>query len=146
MDALKDLYENYFKKEYLKFFDVGKTYLIKPFFIEEFEDYEKSKKPSFKFSKAFISMFLSNKLEKPNVSDYNAFGILKPQKRILETPFEINLDKNQNQYYLFCEPYQDVNELLKEDEKDNKDIKYFQNIFKEISSRNINLETINKKK
>ena len=32
MDALKDLYENYFKKEYLKFFDVGKNLFNKTIF------------------------------------------------------------------------------------------------------------------
>ena len=106
---IDNLYNNYFKKEYLQFLKVDKAYFIKPFFIEEFENYDKSNKlDKSSLTLNNLSFYISHKFEKIKKS-------IVPQElvgRIVYSPFELNKDKDPEEFYIFLMPGQDVNKLI----------------------------------
>ena len=117
-----------FRIEYLSFFEIKKNYIIKPFFIKEFEEFEESytiKNKNIKFYN--VSLFLSKQYEIQNDSNINSHGVLKENKRIVKMPIELNNEEDPEEINIFLFPGKNIEDLT--NNKENKE-----------SSKNLNLK------
>jgi hypothetical protein len=108
-----------FNDEYNSYFKINKIYIIKPYFIKGFKEYEESfisKNKSINLNK--IAIFLSSKYEVKNDSFINNHGVLRENKRIMEKPIELSNANDPNEYDLFLIPGQKIEDLI--DDKNNK--------------------------
>ena len=108
-----------FNDEYNSFFKINKIYIIKPYFIKGFKEYEESyisKNKSINLNK--IAIFLSNKYEGKNDVFINNHGVLRENKRIMEKPIELSNENDPNEYDIYLIPGQKIENLI--DDKNNK--------------------------
>ena len=108
-----------FNDEYNSFFKINKIYIIKPYFIKGFKEYEESyisKNKGINLNK--ISIFLSNKYEVRNDVFINNHGVLRENKRIMEKPIELSNENDPNEYDIYLIPGQKIENLI--DDKNNK--------------------------
>ena len=108
---INELY-NYFEKEYLEILKVEKTYIIKPFFNEEFENYEKSNQiKDSTMTLKNLSSYLKNRYGKPQELQ-NSHGVSIERQRILQSIVVLKDNKDPKEFYIFLKPGQDINKLL----------------------------------
>ena len=146
------------KKAYLSYFAISKKYIIKPFFIQKFEEYEKINylDKNKKINLKNVCLFLFKQYEIQNDSNINAHGVLKENKRIMQMPIELNNEEDPEMIDIFYFPGKNIEDLINDnkketpnnknlrktksikvgiisEEKDNKEnnIKYTQNISNE---------------
>ena len=115
------LYNN-LKKEYLSYFQIKNNYIIKPFFIKEFEKIEEeyiNKKKIMRLSN--VSLFLSKQYEQQIDINYNYHGVLKENKRIIERPIDLNNDNDPEDFDIFLLPGQDINKLINNNNNQKSD-------------------------
>ena len=116
-----------FNDEYNSFFKINKIYIIKPYFIKGFKEYEDSyisKNKSINLNK--VTIFLSSKYEVKNDIFINNHGVLRENKRIMEKPIELSNENDPNEYDIFLIPGQKLENLI--DDKNNKSPNSFNNI------------------
>ena len=111
-----------FNDEYNSFFKINKIYIIKPYIIKGFKEYEESyisKNKGINLNK--ISIFLSNKYEVRNDVFINNHGVLSENKRIMEKPIELSNKNDPNEYDIYLIPGQKIENLIddKNDKKQN---------------------------
>ena len=101
-----------FKNEYSSFFEIKKNYVIKPFFIKGFKEYEEnnfiSKKKSIKLMN--ISNFVFKEYDKKKVTPLISYGLLSENKRIINKSIELNNDDDPKMIdvYIFPEQNKDI--------------------------------------
>ena len=136
----KELY-NEFNKEYIKYFQIKKKYIIKPFFIKEFKKFEEqfSTKKNKTMKLKNISLFLLNQYEQQEDKNINAHGVLRENQRIIRKPIELNNDKDPKVYNIFLIPEKKLNFGIKE--KDNMK-KNTANEIRFISDKDIKMKYI----
>ena len=109
MGATKELYiydkltEKY-KVDTDNFFKLNKTYVMKPYFIKEFKDYEKNL--SKKINISDITQFLLNHYNQPNYANMIVEGILPANKRIFNGPIELSNDDDPEKIEIYYPPEQ----------------------------------------
>ena len=116
---LEKMYEKY-KEDYFKFFEIKKKYVIKPFFIEEFQSFEEknfSKNKRIKLSD--VVKFLSKHYDRPIYTDINSHGVLFENKRVFDRSIELTNDNDPEEYQIFYIP-KHINEEENEDEDESK--------------------------
>ena len=109
-----------FSKEYLSFFQIKTNYIIKPYFLKEYEKFEEEKIKKNKAIKlSNISNLLFNKYEQQNKINLNFHGILKENKRIMQRPIELTNDNDPKYYDIFILPGQTLENLQTNKKKEN---------------------------
>ena len=109
MGATKELYiydkltEKY-KVDTDNFFKLNKTYVMKPYFIKEFKDFEKNL--SKKINISDITQFLLNHYNQPNYANMIVEGILPSNKRIFNGPIELSNDDDPEKIEIYYPPEQ----------------------------------------
>ena len=114
---LEKLFKKY-KDEYYKYFEVNKKYVIKPFFLKEFNDIEEKNISQNKKTKlSEVVKLLSKLYDKPLfVNDHG--GVLFENQRLIKRNFELNNknDPQENKIFYITNP----NEKKENKDKDNK--------------------------
>ena len=109
MGATKELYiydkltERY-KVDTDNFFKLNKTYVMKPYFIKEFKDFEKNL--SKKLNISDITQFLLNHYNQPNYANMIVEGILPVNKRIFNGPIELSNEDDPEKIEIYYPPEQ----------------------------------------
>ena len=101
-------------KDYSKFSEIKKKFVIKPFFIKEFkkiEDQNLSKNKKIKLSD--IVKFLSKHYDKPKFTKVNDHGVLFENKRVINKSIELSNDYDPKEIIFYYLP------KSKEEIKDN---------------------------
>ena len=112
-----------FHKEYLSFFQIKKLYIIKPFFLKEYEKLEEEKTKKNKAVKLTnIYYILSQKYESEKQINLNFNGILKENRRIIERPIELNNSNDPEEYDIFVFPGENIENLKIENKKKNSNV------------------------
>ena len=110
---LEKLNQKYIK-DYTKFAEIKKKYVIKPFFIKEFkkiEDENVAKNKKIKLSD--IVKFLSKHYDKPKFTQVNDHGVLYENKRVIKKSIELNNDNDPKEIPIYYIP------KSKDESKDN---------------------------
>ena len=100
---LEKVFQHYIK-DYSRFAEIKKKFVIKPFFIKEFkkiEDENLSKNKKIKLSD--IVKFLAKYYDKPKFTHVNDHGVLFENKRVINKPIELSNDYDPKEiiyYYL----------------------------------------------
>ena len=135
----KKLY-NYFKNDYNEYFKIKKNYIIRPFFIKEFKEYEEQfKKKNKKMKLSNITLFLSKQYEQQKDNNINDHGVLRENRRIIKNPIYLTNDKDPKIYNIFLIPTKKLNYNIDEEtimETDDIPKKTLSNRFKFISDEN----------
>ena len=93
-----------FKKQYLSYFEINKNYIIKPYFLKNFEKEEEKFTSKNKIMKLReIISFISNKYE-PYNNYLNNQGVLKESKRIVSKPIDLSHENDPQNYNIFIIP------------------------------------------
>ena len=106
-----------FKDDYTKFFEIKKKYVIKPFFMKEFQIFEEknfSKNKKIKLSD--VVKFLVKQYDRPIYTNVNSHGVLFENKRVFDRSIELTNDDDPEEYPIFYIPKQ-KNENENENEK-----------------------------
>jgi len=112
-----------FHKEYLSFFQIKKLYIIKPFFLKEYEKLEEEKTKKNKAEKLTnIYYILSQKYESEKQINLNFSGILKENRRIIERPIELNNSNDPEDYDIFVFPGENIENLKIENKKKKSNV------------------------
>ena len=101
---LQKLFEQY-KKDYFEYYKLNKIYVIKPFFIKEFQTLEEknfNKKKKTKLSD--IVRFLADLYKKPIFKNINSHGVLIEKKRVIERDFELTNINDPKECLIFYIP------------------------------------------
>ena len=114
---LEKLFKKY-KDEYYKYFEVNKKYVIKPFFLKEFNDIEEKNISQNKKTKlSEVVKLLSKLYDKPLfVNDHG--GFLFENQRLIKRNFELNNKNDPQENKIFYITNQ--NEKKENKDKDNK--------------------------
>ena len=114
---LEKLFKKY-KDEYYKYFEVNKKYVIKPFFLKEFNDIEEKNISQNKKTKlSEVVKLLSKLYDKPLfVNDHG--GVLFENQRLIKRNFELNNKNDPQKNKIFYITNQ--NEKKENKDKDNK--------------------------
>ena len=114
---LEKLFKKY-KDEYYKYFEVNKKYVIKPFFLKEFNDIEEKNISQNKKTKlSEVVKLLSKLYDKPLfVNDHG--GVLFENQRLIKRNFELNNKNDPQENKIFYITNQ--NEKKENKDKDNK--------------------------
>ena len=114
---LEKLFKKY-KDEYYKYFELNKKYVIKPFFLKEFNDIEEKNISQNKKTKlSEVVKLLSKLYDKPLfVNDHG--GVLFENQRLIKRNFELNNKNDPQENKIFYITNQ--NEKKENKDKDNK--------------------------
>ena len=96
-----------FKDDYTKFFEIKKKYVIKPFFMKEFQIFEEknfSKNKKIKLSD--VVKFLVKQYDRPIYTNVNSHGVLFENKRVFDRSIELTNDDDPEEYPIFYIPKQ----------------------------------------
>ena len=117
---LKILLER-FKDDYNNFSTLSKKYVIKPFFMKNFEEFEKKINSKNKQLNYFdIVKFLLDNCDKPKFNETNKNGILLENKRIFNGPIELTKDNDPEQLVIYYIPEQEKESInIIEEEEQN---------------------------
>ena len=109
-------YEKLFKKEHKEYFENKNNYIIKPYFIKDFDKFEESftsKNKIMKLNK--VSLFLSKQYEEQIFTNINAHGVLRENKRVIKKPIELDNKNDPENFDVFLLPGQNLDDLINND-------------------------------
>ena len=109
-------YENLFKKEYKAYFENKNNYIIKPYFIKDFDKFEEtytSKNKIMKLSQ--VSLYLSKQYEEQIFTNINAHGVLRENKRVIKKPIKLDNANDPEFFDVFLIPGQNIEDIINND-------------------------------